>query len=84
MGKKKLMVLIDSGSIHSFLNEATTTELKCRMTHTTPLSVIVANGHKMYSHCKCVNFKWMMQGHEFRVDIRVLELGGCDIMLGVD
>ena len=26
----------------------------------------------------------MMQGNEFKVDLRILELGGCDIVLGVD
>lgn len=25
-----------------------------------------------------------MQGQEFQVDLRILELGGCDIVLGVD
>ena len=49
VGKKKLMVLIDSGSTHSFLNEATAKELGCKLTHTNPLSMIVANGHKMYT-----------------------------------
>ena len=78
------MVLIDNGSTHSFLNEATTKELRCKLTHTTPLSVTVANGHKMFSHCKCLDFTWMMQEYEFKVDLRVLELGGYDIVLGVD
>ena len=39
VGKKKLMVLIDSGSTHSFLNEATTKELGCKLTHIDPLLV---------------------------------------------
>ena len=82
--QRKLLVLIDSGSTHNFLNEATIMELRCRMTATTPLSVTVANGSKMYSHNQCKGFRWLMQGQEFQVDLRVLELGGCDIVLGVD
>ena len=78
------MVLINSGSTHSFLNEATAHKLKCKMTHTTPLSMTVANGHKMYSHCKCVDFKWVKHDYEFKADLRILELGGCDIILGMD
>ena len=38
----------------------------------------------MYNHCKCVDFTWMMQEYEFKADLRVLELSGCDIVLGVD
>jgi len=45
VGKKKLMVLISSGSTHSFLNESIAIELKCRMITTTPLLMIVANGY---------------------------------------
>jgi len=52
-GERKLLVLIDSGSTHSFLNEATALELGCKMMATTPLSVTMANGSKMYSHNKC-------------------------------
>ena len=37
-GRRRLPVLIDSGSTHSFLNKATTTDLKCELTATTPLS----------------------------------------------
>ena len=78
------MMLKDSGSTNSFLNEATTTELGCKLTATTPLSITVANGNKMYSHNKCRAFKWVMQGQEFTVDLRIPELGGCDVVLKVD
>ena len=80
----KLFSIISFYSTHSFLNEATAEDLKCRMTATTPLSVTIANGSKMYSNYKCAEFKWQMQGHEFTADLRILELGGSDIVLGVD
>ena len=78
------MVLIDSGSTHSFFSEAIATNLKSELVATMLLFVIVANGNRMYSHYKCVDFKWFMQGQEFFMDLSVLELGGCDIVLGVD
>jgi len=84
MGKRRIMVLIDSDNTHSFLNEVTATKLGCTLMDTTPLSVIIANGNKMYSNYKSVGFKWLMQGEEFSTDLRILELGGCDIVLGVD
>ena len=39
-----LMILIDSGSTHSFLDESMAKKLKCPLTGTPPLSVTVANG----------------------------------------
>ena len=77
-------MLIDSGSTHSFVNKKTTQDLKCEMTRTNPLSGTVTNGDLMYNNHKCSNFKWVMQGVEFVANLRVLELGGCDIVLGVD
>ena len=75
-------MLIDSGSTHNFLNKATATELGCTLMDTAPLSVTIANGNKMYNNYKSVGFKWLMQGEEFSTDLRILELGGCDIVLG--
>ena len=51
---------------------------------TKPLSITVANGDKLYSTAKCRNLEWMMQGHLFSHDLRVLPIGGSDIVLGVD
>jgi len=42
--KSSLMILIDSRSTHSFLDEGTSKKLKCSLTGTHPLSIIVANG----------------------------------------
>lgn len=44
-----LMILIDSGSTHSFLDESTTKRLKCQLIGTPPLSVTVANGQRALS-----------------------------------
>ena len=49
-----------------------------------PLSVIVANGHRMINKYRCQGFTWRMQGYEFSTDLRILQLGGCHIVLGVD
>ena len=84
VGRTRLMMLIDSGSTHSFISETTASNLKWPLTAATPLSVTVANGSRMYNHYKCMGFKWVMQSQEFVADLWVLELGGCDIVLGVD
>lgn len=84
VGKRKLLILIDSGSSHSFLDESTTKELLCVLQPTIPLYVTVATGHKMISRYKCQGFTWRMQGYEFFAELRILQLGGCQVVLGVD
>lgn len=80
----KLMVLIDSGSTHNFLDEGTTKRMGCKLIDTQPLSVTVANNNKVMSKSACVGFCWEMHGEEFEVDLLLLKPGGCDIVLGVD
>ena len=79
-----LMILIDSGSTHSFLDEEVAKKLRCQLTGTQPLSVTVANGQKVLCKSACVGFCWQMQGESFEADLRLLKLGGCDMVLGVD
>ena len=38
----------------------------------------------MFSNQGCRKFEWKMQGTTFEFDIRLLKLGGCDMVLGVD
>jgi len=79
-----LSILIDSESTHSFLDDSTTKKLKCQLTSTMPLSVTVANGNRVVSNSACLGFIWEMQEEKFEADLRLLQLGGCDVVLGVD
>ena len=81
---RDLIILIDSGSTHSFIDEATITELNVSKSKTTLLAVTVANGNVMLCEMQSPDFTWFMQGHEFKANLRVLKLGRHDIVLGVD
>lgn len=69
------MVLIGSGSTHSFLDEGTSKRLKCELTGTHPLSVTVANDNKVMCQFACEGFWWEMHGEPFEADLRLLKLG---------
>ncbi|KAJ8615052.1 hypothetical protein MRB53_034424 [Persea americana] len=45
--------------------------------------VFVADGTKMTSNAACKGFKREMQGVVFQTDMRVMELKGCDMVLGI-
>jgi len=70
------MVLIDSGSTHSFIDKGTTRNMKCKLSNTQPLAVIVANGSRVLSRSTSMGFCWTMQGETFEADLRLLKVGG--------
>ena len=79
-----LMVLIDSGSSHSFIDEGTRRKMKCELPNTQPLAVTVANRSRVLSKSTHLGFCWTMQRESFKADLRLLKLGGCQIVLRVD
>lgn len=83
-GNKTLVVLIDTGSTHSFIDFQVAKEVKASLTAAPPLIVTVANGHKVLSKLKCSDLKWTMQGEPYQTELRVIRLDGSSIILGID
>ena len=81
---RDLIIFIDSGSTHSFIDEGAITELNVAKSKTTLLAVTVANGNVMLCEMQSPGFTWFIQGYEFKANLRVLKLGRHDIVLGVD
>lgn len=79
-----ISILLDTGSTHSFIDPQAARQFNSAIVHTNTLSVTVANGDKMECASKYVQFKWLMGGYEFVFDPKLLKLGGCDMVLGVD
>ncbi|KAG8389634.1 hypothetical protein BUALT_Bualt02G0249400 [Buddleja alternifolia] len=82
--KKDIQVLIDSGSTNCFLDEKMSRKLGCKLTYTTPTMVSVADGNKIVSRTICEDFCWAIHGHTFFYPIRVIKMGGSDMVLGED
>ncbi|XP_026450766.1 uncharacterized protein LOC113350878 [Papaver somniferum] len=82
--KHDIIVLVDTSSTHSFLDAHLAEKLQLHIKPTGHILVIVANGDTTLSIGLCPALNWSMQGHQFSGDLRVLPLGGCDMVLGVD
>lgn len=78
------MVLVDSGSTHRFVDVRIIKELRFPVIRTTPMQVTVANGSSMLSQSVCERFSWKMHGLEFSADLTMIDLGVCDVVLGMD
>ncbi|KAA8539824.1 hypothetical protein F0562_026516 [Nyssa sinensis] len=81
--KNVVTILIDSGSTHNFLDPTMAKRTGASIQFTNPLAVVVADGTKLQSKAVVKDFQWVMQGTNFTADMRLLPLGGCDMVLGV-
>ncbi|KAJ4750063.1 polyprotein [Rhynchospora pubera] len=84
IGKTPICALIDSGSTHSFVNPAVLQNQNFNISKNTPMAVVVANGNKMITEAVCNALKFSIQGHDFERDMRVLDVKGYDVILGLD
>ncbi|XP_065854839.1 uncharacterized protein [Euphorbia lathyris] len=58
--QKPIMVLIDSGSTHSFLDQKLAKEAKLPLMKVAPAAVPVADGRQLMVHQKCNSCQWTM------------------------
>ena len=77
-----VIILIDTGSTHDFLDAAILSKLQLQLDPTISFEVKVANGETIKTKGVCVDVKVVMQGHIFSMDLNVLPLGDCKLVLG--
>ena len=84
VGKHTLLILVDSGSVSSFLNQDLVDKLQCTRKQMSASTFVVANGEKMSCDQFVPQFEWGVQGHTFVQDMKILPLGCYDMILGHD
>lgn len=84
VGDQTMIILVDSGSSNCFINKEFARRAKCTMVVAPTVQVKVASGSMMTSDQQVLALSWMAQGYTFQTDMRVLELGGYDAVLGMD
>lgn len=82
IGPLSVEILVDSGSTHNFLDPLVVKAAKLSVQKDVGLQVKVANGARVMSHGKCEETV-TIQGSKFVIPFHILELGGCDVVLGI-
>lgn len=82
--KQRVLMLIDSGSSHCFVNESIAATLKGTENKIQPLQVKIADGGLMTCDRELIGCEWWCQGTTFRSNLKVLPLGGYDVIIGMD
>lgn len=83
IGMSKVVIVVDTGSTHNFLDPSVAKKNNLPVTQYNRLRVRVANGDTMLADGGCEKVAVKMQGHGYEADFYLLPLGGCDVVLGV-
>ncbi|KAK1607032.1 hypothetical protein QYE76_030705 [Lolium multiflorum] len=84
VGNQVLLILVDSGSSNTFINANMVNRLQCSVSPTEPIPVKLANGQFLQCTEMVPELSWWCQGETFTTNMRVLELGAYDAILGMD
>lgn len=81
--RKSVHILIDSGSTHNFLDLEYAKTLGCELEQIPPQVVSVADGNQIACQHQCRDFMWNVQDKQFKADVMLIQLGSCDMVLGI-
>eukprot|EP00253_Pinus_taeda_P032002 PITA_32002 len=81
--KKKVIVLIDSGSIHNFIHCRVAKEFNCFLYPTPECQVMIANVGTINCSGKCHNIKLSLGEYVLTSPMLSIPMGGADVVLGV-
>lgn len=79
----RLLLLVDGGSTHNFIQQQLVTQLGLSCRATTPLRVMVGNGQYLECQSMCEAISITIQDIPFTIDLHVLPISGTNIVLGV-
>ena len=80
--QQEMIILIDSGSTHNFLDEEMWKALKLPLSFKDTFEVQIANGALIKTKGVSYGVPLKVQGYIFKVDLNILPLGDCAIVLG--
>ncbi|GAA0158057.1 hypothetical protein LIER_15179 [Lithospermum erythrorhizon] len=83
INKQAIHILVDTGSTNTFLDESLAVQLNIPLVPAPPLMVNIADGNKLMSHLISSHFEWKIQGHKFSTSVRILPLGACQMVVGM-
>ncbi|MCI13743.1 hypothetical protein A2U01_0034863, partial [Trifolium medium] len=83
ISKSPVMVLIDSGSTHNFIQDRVAKQLGLPLKEAQSFTVLVGNGEQLPCSHMSPQTNITLDSHSFTVDLFVLPLSGADVVLGV-
>jgi len=77
------VALIDIGSIHNFIHPRVGRRVGLKVLKHKPIEVNITDGSRLWSEGSCSDIKLMIQGDQFVTRSYIIQLGGYDMVLGI-
>lgn len=84
LGDLEVLILINSGSSHSFLSSSVASKVAGCIPLLQPMTVKIADGGTVRCEYEMPEAKWTVQGYSFQSALKVLPLGSFDLIIGMD
>jgi hypothetical protein len=84
VNSKIMLILLDSGSSHSFINSDFVSVAQLPTVPIPPKKVKLPNGQWLTATAQVKDLQWYIQGHTLSSDMIVLDMGPYDAILGYD
>jgi hypothetical protein len=80
----KVIILVDSGSTHNFIQCHISQETHCYIHAVNNFQIMIANGGSMKCGGHCENVRLQIGDYHLKFDMFSIDMGGCDIVLGAN
>lgn len=80
---QEVVVLVDGGSTHNFIDQMTVNRLSLPVVQDQSFEVMVGNSEKITSTRRCLNLNLQLQDYTLIADFYILEVSSCQVVLGV-
>ncbi|XP_027172283.1 uncharacterized protein LOC113771935 [Coffea eugenioides] len=77
-------ILVDTGSSDSYIHHKLVSTRGLSFEYIKPFTVTMGDGNLVTSGAYCPKVSWNVQNNKFCFDLRIMELGDWDLILGVD
>ena len=84
INQQEILILLDSGSSGTFINSDLVERCNLEQHDCDSLKFMAADGSSLLSDKVIPQLQWVVQGHSFHFDARVLSFKGYDLILGAD
>jgi hypothetical protein len=79
---RKVIILVDSGSTHNFIHRHISQETNCYIYVVNNFQIMIVNGGSMKCGGHCENVFLQIGEYHLKYHMFVIDMGGCDIVLG--
>jgi hypothetical protein len=80
----RVIILVDSGSTHNFIHRRISQETNCYICVVNNFQIMIANGGFMKCGGRCENVCLQIGEYHLKSHMFVINMGGCDIVLGAE